>query len=382
VATSVQFREFTTVEEAYRAKVENGELDADPVQLELAEKLDVLKSSLEAHKASSKSSSLGWLFARKQQFLRGIYIWGSVGRGKSMLMDQFFHLVQFEPKRRVHFHAFMADAQERINAQREAFREGRSRDEDPIPPVARMMAQEARLLCFDEFSITDIADAMIIGRLFKGLFEAGVVVVATSNVRPSDLYKDGLNRQRFIPFLELLLTKVDIFELDARTDYRLEKLAKASVYNAPFGPKSEAQMDKAWQSMTGGRAEMVESLVVKGRKVNVPRSVDGLARFSFSDLCEKPLGAQDYLAIARRYHTVFIDHVPIMELAHRNFAKRFINLIDTLYDRGIKLVMSAAASPHALYQPKSGTEAFEFERTASRLIEMQSIEYLAKTKTP
>jgi len=382
VVTVLSDNSTKTVESVYLSKVDKGELDADPVQLELAKRLDLLKTRLEARQTSKTSSSLGWLFAKKQEPLRGLYIWGSVGRGKSMLMDQFFELVRFEPKRRVHFQDFMAEAQERLNVQRSAYKEGKTREEDPIPPVAKAMAAKARLLCFDEFSITDIADAMIIGRLFKGLFEAGVVVVTTSNVRPSDLYKDGLNRQRFIPFLELLLARVDIFELDADTDYRLEKLSQASVYNAPIGPKADHKMDQAWQTMTGGTKAKPDSISLKGRKIRVPQAVDGHARFSFADLCEKPLGSEDYLAIARRYHTVFIDHVPIMELSQRNHAKRFINLIDAFYDKGIKVVISAAASPHALYQPKSGIEAFEFERTASRLIEMQSIEYLGKTTNP
>lgn len=371
-----------SVEAAYLERVQSGEFQLDEVQLELAVRLDQLRKALEAQPVAAKSSALGWLLSRKAKKhpITGLYIWGSVGRGKSVLMDMFFQYTRFEPKRRVHFHDFMEDAQQRIHQHRLDFKEGKTKEEDPIPPVARAVAAEAMLLCFDEFSVTDIADAMILGRLFQGLFNAGTVIVATSNVAPDDLYRDGLNRQRFFPFIELLKSRCAEFRLDARTDYRLEKLSRAPVYMAPLGEKATKGMNAAWAAMTGDGEGAETSITVKGRKVVVPKAHDGVARFSFEDLCGKPLGSQDYLALARKFHTIFIDNVPIMAIEHRNMAKRFINLIDTLYDQGIKLVVSAEANPHALYNGKSGTESFEFERTASRLIEMQSENYLAEQK--
>ena len=374
-----------SVVDAYTTRINSGEFQIDPVQLELAKRLDALAGEIASHRLASKSSALGWLFNKnkKKEPVKGLYIWGSVGRGKSMLMDLFFQNISFGPKRRVHFHDFMEDAQQRIHLHRQAFKEGKTKEEDPIPPVARDLAKDAMLLCFDEFSVTDIADAMILGRLFQGLFNSGVVIVATSNVAPDNLYKDGLNRQRFLPFIELLKSHSEVYELDARTDYRLETLSKAPVYLAPLGAKAEQSMNAIWERMTGESSqdlsvEKATTLKVKGRKVHVPRGVEGHARFDFKDLCDLPLGSQDYLAIARNFHTVFVENVPMMDLSYRNQAKRFINLIDTLYDQKIKLIISAAANPHALYSGKSGTEAFEFERTASRLIEMQSIKYLSE----
>ncbi len=372
-----------SVESAYLARVRDGEFQSDDIQLELARRLDGLRVKLDDSKLASKSSSLGWLFNRgkSKQTLKGLYIHGSVGRGKSMLMDMFYQHTGFEPKKRVHFHDFMADAQQRIHQHRQDYKNGKTQEEDPIPPVARQLAKEAMLLCFDEFSVTDIADAMILGRLFQGLFNAGAVILATSNVAPDDLYRDGLNRQRFLPFIDLLKQHCEVCELDARTDYRLEKLAKAPVYLAPLGEKADRAMNEAWNRLAGEISSQAE-MKVKGRIVKVPRTANGCARFDFDDLCAKPLGSQDYLAIAQKFHTVFIDHVPIMEIAQRNMAKRFINLIDTLYDQKIRLVLSADATPHALYVGERGVEAFEFQRTASRLIEMQSVSYLSGDASP
>lgn len=366
--------------QSYARLVESGQIEADPAQTRLVARLDRLLVDLDRKRLSSKSSSLGWLFAKKLQEkdeLKGVYIWGDVGRGKSMLMDMFFEAVSYRRKRRVHFNDFMQDAQERIYRHREAFKKNKKLEEDPIPPVARALAAEAQVLCFDEFSVTDIADAMILGRLFTGLFEAGVVVVATSNVEPRDLYRDGLNRQLFLPFIDLLVKKVDVHELGARTDFRLEKLNQAPVYYVPVSKKSEKAMDSAWLRLTGVVSGSAEQIELKGRVLPVPQAEKGVARFSFSELCEEARSAADYLALARRFHTVFIDEIPVMDRSNHNAAKRFILLIDTLYDNHVRLVASAATSPDKLYTATSGTEAFEFKRTASRLHEMQSMEYIA-----
>lgn len=369
------------VKNALEDLVKSGALQADPIQRELATQLDQIKDILENHKQGSKSSALGWLFNKRKlpKGLKGLYIWGSVGRGKSMLMDLFYDNLDFQAKRRVHFHDFMGDAQERIHQHRQLLKAGKTKEEDPIKPVARQLASDAKVLCFDEFSVTDIADAMILGRLFQALFAAGVVIIATSNVEPDNLYKDGLNRQRFLPFIDLLKTYCDVFKLDARTDYRLEKISKAPVYSAPLGKKSKLAMDEAWRAITGGKKNLKQTLKIKGREVVVPAVVEKSARFSFSDLCEAPLGSQDYLEIARNFNTVFIDNVPMMDFSQRNIAKRFINLIDTLYDKKIKVYISAASNPHALYVGNRGVEAFEFGRTSSRLIEMQSKSYIEAT---
>ena len=365
----------------YDALIASGEIREDPVQREAVRQLDLLNTRLAETRLASKKSSLGWLFAsRKNQLwasVQGLYMWGGVGRGKTMLMDLFYEVTVIRRKRRVHFHEFMTDVHERIHAHRQAHKRGEVKGDDPIPPVAAQIAEETRLLLFDEFSVTDIADAMILGRLFTQLFEVGVIVVATSNVEPSRLYKDGLNRQLFLPFIRMLSERVVILHLDSPTDYRLEKLAGAPVYITPLGPEADAQMDKLFAKLTHGMEPHAEELENKGRKIGVPCVAAGAARFTFDQLCMQPLGASDYLRIAHAYGTVFIDHVPVLSKARRNEAKRFINLIDTLYDNGIKLVVSAEAEPNELYVGEDGTEAFEFDRTASRLIEMRSEAYLA-----
>lgn len=369
-----------SIREHYDALVNAGEIESDPAQLAIVAKLDALNFELSQRRLASKKSALGWLFSKRQpnrEPLRGLYIWGSVGRGKTMLMDLFFEKAVVTRKRRAHFHEFMADIHERVHSVRQKIKAGTIKGDDPIPPVAEAIAEETRLLCFDEFSVTDIADAMLLGRLFTRLFEAGVVVVATSNVEPENLYTHGLNRGHFLPFIDLLQKQVDVLRLDSRTDFRLEKLAGKPVYVTPLGDEADREMDRLWHSLThheGGRAERLEA---QGRWIEVPCTAAGVARFSFGDLCAKPLGAADYLRIAHAYHTVMIDRIPVLELHNRNEAKRFINLIDALYDNGIKLVVSAAAEPNELYRASSGTENFEFDRTASRLIEMRSEAYLA-----
>ena len=365
----------------YDALIASGEIKEDPVQREAVRHLDLLNTRLAETRLASKKSSLGWLFAKKKNQLwsavKGLYMWGGVGRGKTMLMDLFYEVTVIHRKRRVHFHEFMTDVHERIHEHRQAHKRGEVKGDDPIPPVASQIAAETRLLLFDEFSVTDIADAMILGRLFTQLFEKGVIVVATSNVNPSNLYKDGLNRQLFIPFITMLKSQVEVLHLDSPTDYRLEKLAGAPVYVTPLGDAADVEMDRLWTKLTHGMAAHPEELENKGRTIPIPKVASGVARFTFDDLCMQPLGASDYLRIANAFSTVFVDNVPVLSKARRNEAKRFINLIDTLYDNGIKLVVSAEAEPPDLYVSEGGTEAFEFDRTSSRLIEMRSEAYLA-----
>ncbi|PYE88964.1 cell division protein ZapE [Phyllobacterium leguminum] len=378
-----KLKAFPSVRERYDAMAAAGEVDPDSAQLALADRFDRLIEELGQKRLSKKGSALGWLFGRKaenREPVKGLYIYGEVGRGKTMLMDMFFALVPVNRKRRAHFNDFMADVHERIHAHRQAFKRGETKQEDPIPPVADALAEAAWVLCFDEFTVTDITDAMILSRLFSALFERGVVLVATSNVQPDNLYRDGLNRQLFLPFIALLKRHVDVVNLDSRTDYRLEKLNRQPVYVTPLGGDARRLMDAAWEIAKGGTEEHSDVLTVKGHDVLVPRAAGNAARFTFGDLCSKPLGASDYMAVIRRYHTIFIDDVPVLDYARRNEAKRFILLIDTLYDHHARLVISAEATPEKLYEATSGTEAFEFDRTASRLFEMQSEEYLKEAE--
>ncbi|MCJ2084523.1 AFG1 family ATPase [Methylobacterium sp. E-005] len=366
------------VHERYETLVTSRAIERDPAQARLVRALDRLIQDLQRRKRASKTSALGWLFRRKDEAEtpRGLYIWGSVGRGKTMLMD-LFHDAAPEPKRRVHFHGFMADAHERIHAYRQALKAGTVKGDDPIGPVADQLADEATLLCFDEFTVTDIADAMILGRLFGHLFRRGVTVVATSNVEPDRLYEGGLNRALFLPFIETLKERVEVLRLDSRTDFRLEKLGGAAVYHVAAGPEARAALDAAFKGLTGKAKGQPAAVTVHGRDVAIPEAAGGVARFGFDDLCRMPLGASDYMALARTFHTIILDGIPVMTEAERNEAKRFITLIDTLYDRHVKLVASAAAEAPDLYAAETGREAFEFDRTVSRLIEMRSREYLA-----
>jgi cell division protein ZapE len=365
----------------YAAGVAANEFESDSAQLAVVDRLMRLEGRIAQHRLARKSSPLGWLFARSESALspiKGLYIYGEVGRGKTMLMDLFFAASPVERKRRAHFHEFMLDVHERINGFRQKMKVGEHAGDDPIRLAAAQLAEEAWLLCFDEFHVTDIADAMILGRLFDQLFARGVVVVATSNVAPRELYKDGLNRTLFVPFIRILEEHMDVVRLDARTDFRLEKLAGMPVWHVPADAKADAALDAAWRRLTGGQPGVAQDLPLMGRAVHIPRAAKGVARFTFHDLCEAPLGAADYLRIAREYHTIIIDHVPIMTFDNRNAAKRFIILIDTLYDMNVKLIASAAAEPDALYQAEQGFEAAEFKRTASRIVEMGSQAYLAQ----
>ena len=366
------------IAQGYRALVSDRGFEFDPAQAELAWKLDALSAGLEDYRPEPKPGAFGWLIGHKAaEPPRGLYIHGPVGGGKTMLMDMFFDAVTGPSKRRAHFHAFMADAHARLHRWRQALKRGEVVGEDPIAPVAAELAREASLLCFDEFSVRDIADAMILGRLFAALFAAGVVVVATSNVAPDDLYRDGLNRALFLPFIAMIEERLDIVELEARTDYRLEKLKRAPVYYSPIGPKADAALDAAFLTLTGhDRGEPLE-IELLGRHLDVPQAIDGVARFDFDALCRRPLGASDYLKIAQRFHTIIIDRIPALAESERNEAKRFIILIDALYDMRVKLIASAAGEPKTLYAGADGAEAFEFARTASRLYEMRSADYLA-----
>jgi cell division protein ZapE len=346
----------------------------------VATRLDALAGQFMEAQMASKGSALGWLFSRKAkpEPVKGLYVWGSVGRGKTMLMDLFFDSFHYRRRRRAHFHAFMGDVHERIHAWRQASRKGEVKGADPVAPVADALADEANLLCFDEFSVTDIADAMLLGRLFEALFARGVTIVATSNVEPANLYKDGLNRSLFLPFIQMIHARMDVLRLDARTDYRLEKLAGASVYHAPLTPEAHKALAAIFERLTAGTAPHPATLHVKGRDIVLPVTAQGVAWVAFDDLCARPLGAADYLAIAQDFHTVVIEGVPALKQETRNEAKRFITLIDVFYDNGVKTVISADVPVQELYRGDWGVEVFEFERTVSRLIEMRSQEYLAR----
>jgi len=362
----------------YAALVAAGKIEADPGQAILARHLAALERRVDQHHLARKSSSLGWLFGRREQVgapLKGLYVYGEVGRGKTMLMDLFFETSAVVRKRRVHFHEFMSDVHERIHIYRQEIKNGEGNEQDPIQRTAAALAEESWLLCFDEFHVIDIADAMILGRLFTRLFELGVVMVATSNLAPGDLYKDGLNRALFLPFIALLERHCEVVRLEARTDFRLEKLTGVPTWYVPDDARADAALDDAWWRLAGD-AGVPHELVVKGHVVHVPKAAMGVARFSFDDLCAQPLAAADYLRIAHEFHTIIVDNIPVMDHAQRNEAKRFIILIDTLYDHAVKLLASARAQPDQLYLATEGYEASEFKRTASRLIEMRSQTYL------
>jgi cell division protein ZapE len=355
---------------AYAELVQAGELKADAAQARAVAALDRLAASM------GETGFFDRLFGPRSNGPAGVYLWGGVGRGKSMLMDLAFEHIAIAPKRRVHFNAFMLETHQRLHAAR-ASEEG-----DPIEPVAEQIADEAKLLAFDEMQVTNPADAMILSRLFGRLLELGVKVVTTSNRPPRDLYRDGLNRELFVPFIALIEQRMLVVPVDGPTDYRLERLAGVKVWHVPNGPEATAALSRAFFQLTDypvedrAKVPSEELAVGGGRTLHVPKSLKSVAVFSFRRLCGEARGAADYLAIAQRFHTVIIVGIPVMGAEMRNEAARFVTLIDALYEHKVKLLAAADAEPSGLYPSGDGT--FEFQRTISRLEEMRSAEYLAE----
>jgi cell division protein ZapE len=372
----------------YRALLEEGKLSPDPAQAMAVEKLESLHRALADYTPSQDEG--GWLarFGLRQRANRGLawtpgdcescepkqglYLYGEVGRGKSMLMDLFFSTVPVEAKRRVHFHEFMRD----VHAEIHLWRQDKGRKENsPIPHLARFIARRSWLLCFDELQVTDIGDAMILGRLFEALFEQGVVVVTTSNRPPEDLYKDGLQRDRFLPFIRLIGDRLDVLELNSGQDYRLGRKKGMQVYYTGINGSADAALAQCFDRLTGGLVPKSDQIHVHGRAWSVPKSADGVAWFEFDQLCRSALGPSDYLELATLYHTVIVAGVPCLSAKNRDAAKRFTTLIDALYEHKVTFICSAEAPPQSLYT--DGDNSFEFQRAVSRLMEMQSAEYLA-----
>ncbi|HUE79262.1 MAG TPA: cell division protein ZapE [Sphingomicrobium sp.] len=356
---------------AYAEFVSAGELRPDPAQARAVAALDRLAVTV-----SASPSFIGRLFGKRSRACDGVYLWGGVGRGKSMLMDLAFDHVAVAPKRRVHFHAFMLETHARL-------REARASEEgDPLDDVADRIASEAKLLAFDEMIVNNPADAMILSRLFAKLLERGVKIVTTSNRPPGDLYKDGLNRELFVPFIELIERRMEVIAVDGPTDYRLDRLAGVTVWHVPNGPEATRALSQAFFKLTDhpvedrARVPSEELEVGAGRTLHVPKSLKGVAVFSFSRLCGEARGAADYLAIAQRFHTVILVGIPVMDRTMRNEAARFVTLVDALYEHRVKLLAAADAEPAALYLEGDGS--FEFARTASRLEEMRGAEFLAE----
>ncbi len=354
-----------TLMQLYDSRVAAGALHADAAQRAVLPVLEDIRAALEA---PVKRPGLFGLFAKPPEPVRGLYLWGGVGRGKSMLMDMFCDATDV-PRRRVHFHAFMQEVQAKIEIAR------RSKTEDALLPVALEIAASVRLLCFDEMQINDIADAMIVGRLFDEVFKRGVTVVTTSNRPPEDLYSNGLNRQLFLPFIEILRDRLGLHEIESENDYRQHRLAGAQVYFSPAGAAAHAAMDALWDELTGHDAGARLRLELMGREVVIARYHNGVGRASFWDLCGAMLGPADFLAIAGALKVLMIDSIPLLSASNFNEAKRFVMLIDTLYEARVRLICSAADVPERLYI--EGTGSFEFERTASRLREMQSADWVA-----
>jgi len=358
-----------------------GQVRADPVQEKIVARLQAVHDQLAAVAAAPARQGfwarLGFGSGEKTPAApHGLYIWGPVGRGKSMLMDLFFDDAPVARKRRVHFHEFMLEVHDRLHRRREELAaRGAPAEADTIVPIARAIAQETRLLCFDEFQVTNIADAMILGRLFETLFEEGLTVIATSNRTPDDLYKNGLQRDRFMPFIALLKQRLEILELGGGRDYRMDRLRELDVYLTPLGAWATAKLDEAFRTLSGGADGEPRVLRTQGRDVPVPRAAPGVAMADYMDWCARPMGAADFLCIADHFHTVILAGIPKMGPDSQDKAARFVTMIDSFYERKVKFICSAAASPDRLYTEGDG--AFEFQRTVSRLMEMQSPEYLA-----
>jgi len=370
---------------AYRARIAGGELAADPAQTLAAERLQALWLQLRGYQPGpppETRSLFGRILGKKKvpddipaSYPHGLYLVGDVGRGKSMLMDLFFDTAEVPNKRRIHFHQFMQEAHSRIHKwRREEHRLADPHSDDPIPPLADQIAREAWLLCFDEFQVTDIADAMILGRLFKALFARGVVVVATSNTVPNDLFAGQPGRDAFLPFIALIEQYLDLIVMTGDRDFRRQRLRAMPTWHVPADARADAALDDAFAALTEGAAVRTERLTVMGRTLLVPHAAQGVARFDFDALCGEALGAGDYLALATHYPTLVLDGVPRLSPDNYDKARRFITLVDALYDHRVKLVASAAAVPDELYQRGEGARAFQ--RTASRLEEMQSQAYL------
>ncbi len=366
---------------AYREMVRRGDLAADPAQRLAVERLQDLWVKLRGYDPpphAGQGGLLSRLFRRRaaegapDARPSGLYLVGEVGRGKSMLMDLFFEAAEVARKRRLHFHRFMQEAHARIHAWRQANPNG----DDPVPPLAARIAGEAALLCFDEFQVNDIADAMILGRLFSGLFERGVIIIATSNTAPADLFRGRPGRDAFLPFIALLEERLEVLVLQGERDYRRARLRGGAVWHVPADARAERLLDEAFRQLTGSMAPSPDRLLVMGRRLDVPCAAAGVARFDFSTLCGTALGAGDYLALATHYHALVLDGVPRLSPDNYDEARRFIVLVDALYDHRVKLVASADAAPDQLYRHGEGAQAFE--RTASRLEEMQSQAYLAR----
>jgi len=366
---------------AYDQRLAKGEIAADPGQQAGLAALVRLEAELAGQPAPN---GLTRLFQKAAETAPdGVYLWGPVGRGKSMLMDLFFETAPSSSKRRTHFHLFMGEAHRLIDAWRKGdaaarkARFGQHRGDDPIPPLADVVAREARLLCFDEFQVTDIADAMILGRLFEALFARGVTLVATSNRHPDELYRNGLNRQLFLPFIDLLKSRVEIVEVAGARDYRLDRLRAAGTWFSPNDPGNQRTFEALWRDMLGKDEERGATIEVLGRKITLPHAAGGMVRASFASLCSTALGPNDYLAIAEAFHTVFLEDLPKLDPSRREEARRLVTLIDALYEAHAKLIVLAEAEPFQLYPQGDG--AFEFERTASRLQEMRSADWLTET---
>ena len=367
---------------AFRAMVAAGDLAPDSAQELVAERLQGLWQSLLGYdprpRPANGNGLLSWLLRRGEAETRpnGLYIVGEVGRGKSMLMDLFFAAADVRRKQRIHFHRFMQN----VHARFHAFKRAHPEIDDPVPPLADSIAADAALLCFDEFQVNDIADAMILGRLFQALFERGVVVVATSNVAPGDLFKGQPGRDAFLPFIALIKQRLDVVMMDAGRDFRRERMRGMRTWLVPADARADRELDRAFAELTGGAEGKPDTLWVMGRKFVVPLAADGVARFDFETLCGAALGPGDYLALATKFHTLILDGIPRLSPDNYDKARRFIVLIDTLYDQRVKLIASADATPDQLYQ--RGENARMFERTASRLDEMQSSDWLELAHLP